>query len=195
MVRRQRPSFSRKDHRRIANSRPAPDLVSGNRVQSADDVNFKKAYYQKYAKALNDCLHGKWSGDKASKIPTQNLENSPLIDRSQTSVQLSAQSSSPNKPAAGLNFPRRGKNGTVAISSDRADGVDPTLEGNKEAIFEIDARIYTHEIGNILATKATVTKAKPFGDALAFGDPNGTGTAKDPDSGATLELCVFGSVP
>ena len=50
-------------------------------------------------------------------------------------------------------------------------------------------RTYFHELGNILSAQIT-------GDARHFGDPNGIGIHyKDPDTGARLEKCIFGSVP
>ena len=95
----------------------------------------------------------------------------------------------------GLPFPTKGPYGTVGINSElwSQDVTDYTREV-LDSIFEDQARTFIHELGNILSYRATKTKTTP-GSYDKFGDPKGIGSGyKDTDSGAKVELCVFGSV-
>jgi hypothetical protein len=81
--------------------------------------------------------------------------------------------------------------GTFSLAGARGHGT-VYIASNLYATISQDEknRTYFHELGNILATKIT-------GDIKGshFGNPNGTGKAKDADTGARLENCIFGSVP
>jgi len=66
----------------------------------------------------------------------------------------------------------------VAISKEEYHDQDRSIKDNYAS--------FVHELGNILATRY-------FHDSLRFGDPNGIGQARDQDTGAKLQRCVFPS--
>jgi len=167
---------------------------SGGGGGPTDPVKFKKELYKQYADKINKCTKEVFGEGIAKKLGQQTFENSPDIDGTKTMANLGALSDNPSQEAAGLPFPTKGKFGTVGINSstwnyeDEAAG-DP---GVQAMLFVAQARIFTHELGNILSYRATKTD-KTKGDYYKFGDPNGLGTNKDKDSGAKFEKCVFGS--
>ena len=110
-------------------------------------------------------------------------------------AELGKQARGRPKYAVGLPFPSKGRFGTIAIANDVLDGLNLSLPGNPEVVFESDARTYTHEIGNILARRVTATKQNPGGDVDKYGAKNKKDledVGNDPDTGATFEKCVFG---
>ena len=112
-------------------------------------------------------------------LPRQTIRNAPELDVSLTQFQLQGYTQA---DATQGTFSLTGKRGygTVYIASD--------LYGMISADERV--RTYFHELGNILAASIT-------GDIQGahYGNPNGIGNAKDPDTGARLETCIFGSVP
>jgi RHS repeat-associated protein len=171
--------------------------IAGHFAQTKDDPKFKKDFYAKYAAALNASIKTIFGKD-SKKIPEQTIGNAPAVDRSQTGTQLANKSIVKGQISAinSLPMPNNGPRGTVAIANDTFKGVDMTLPGNKETVFDSDAHAYTHELGNILSYKVSKTR-RTAGDYNKYGDPNGianSGGYKDKDTGAALEKCVFGTL-
>lgn len=119
----------------------------------------------------------------ASVMPRQTLRNAPELDTSLTQFQLQGYTQAEHTQGT-YGFPGSAGNGTVYIASD--------LYGRLSTDEKV--RTYFHELGNILSHRST------GGNARAFGNPNGIGRSpdkakRDPDTGARLESCIFGSVP
>ena len=144
------------------------------------ESDFIKSVYDSKQKKMNDCIRTVFGSD-ASHISPQSLGNAPGLDTTQSAAKLGAQSDHPNEAAAGLSFPNKGPNGTVAIARDYYYYGPPTPGG-----LAYLQGIYIHELGNILSFKQT-------GSSYSYGDPNGIGRAKDKDTGANFQNCVFPS--
>jgi len=117
----------------------------------------------------------------AKKIPTQTLDMAPDLDVTVNGRDLAKRSDMANKLRSVLSIPdpKKGPNGTVFIQSGAWNSPDYPLDILQGA--------YIHEYGNILAWK--------YGgrDFYKFGDKAGVGNAKDKDTGANFQKCVFPS--
>ncbi|OLE51636.1 MAG: hypothetical protein AUG51_22035 [Acidobacteria bacterium 13_1_20CM_3_53_8] len=148
-------------------------------------------FWRKYGKKLSKCIDEVFRGD-AGAAKVELAKGLPYLDFSQNSRQLGPLSVTGTDlhqatQASGLPSPWDGYAGTIHIASELRRIPD-----------EVN-RIITHETGNILASRVTVTL---YGaeDQTRYGDPNGIGHSHNPrdrdaDTGAKLELCVFGSIP
>jgi RHS repeat-associated protein len=112
----------------------------------------------------------------ALQVPPQTAQNAPFLNRTFTSKQLYAIALShggravQTQAVAGFSDPFKGPNGTIYMSKNTQ--INPF-------------RIYAHELANTL-------DARMFGSQRTFGHvPNELNN--DPDTGATVELSMFGS--
>lgn len=102
-------------------------------------------------------------------------------------IKLSSQAGSGHAGAEGLPDPNKGPNGTIYIASD----FWASYMNRAPSRF---CPLYFHELGNILSYRLTSLKYPPPPSYVKYGNPNGIGEAKDTDTGAKLQLCIFGRV-
>jgi RHS repeat-associated protein len=145
-------------------------------------LNFYKNHQGQIDRCINKVFGQLWNGtpDIAAMImERQTIKNAPELDVTVSQGALSVYTGDPAVQGTFSLVSELG-NGTAYIASD----LYATISQDEKV------RTYFHELGNILAAKAT-------GDIKGshFGDPHGIGKAKDPDTGARLEKCIFKSVP
>jgi hypothetical protein len=150
--------------------------------------SLRQLVYILYEAKINECVKSVF-GKTPKKIPKQTFKNSPAIDISQTGEQLYDQAdhsanSSTVHSAQGLNFPRRGRNGTVAIA--KGSYTDNSLLQ--------DEGIYVHELGNILGARYGLDRTnRKYGVPQNPEGTGGVGDAHDVDNGAHFQKCVLPS--
>ncbi len=131
-------------------------------------------------KRINDCLK-QLMGQHFKQVGEQTLANAPKIDARLTSPQIQARFRMTRVPyAAGV--PYLGRYGTIFIGSEYFNNPSE-WESTTDSSLAGDTRMqnaYIHELGNILAYRAS------GGNYYLFGDRN----ASDTDSGYQLQLCV-----
>jgi YD repeat-containing protein len=156
------------------NPAPRPDLPGWVR-------DFYKKHQGQIDRCINKVFGQLWNGTPdvaATVMARQTIKNAPELDVTISQGPLSVYT---GDPATQGTFSLTGSlgHGTVYIASNLYGTISQD-ERN---------RTYFHELGNILSAQIT-------GDARHFGDPRGIGTHYlDPDTGARLEKCIFGSVP
>lgn len=155
---------------------PRPDLPSWVR-------DFFKKHQGQIDRCINRVFGQLWNGtpdNGATVLPRQTIGNAPELEVSLTQFQLQGYTQQADTQGTFSLTGSRG-HGTVYISSDLYAKIS----------MDEKVRTYFHELGNILSTSLTGTM-----QGSLYGNPNGTGTHyKDPDTGARLEKCIFGSVP
>src|SRR5437588_4246182 len=156
------------------NSAPRPDLP-----------DWVGDFYKKHQGQIDRCINrvfGQLSNgtpDLAAMVMArQTIKNAPELNVTTPQGVLYLYTNEPNTQ------------GTFFLASNLGYGTVYIAQELYTAISQDERnRTYFHELGNILSAQIT-------GDARHFGDPNGIGIHyKDPDTGARLEKCIFGSVP
>jgi RHS repeat-associated protein len=130
---------------------------------------------------INNCLK-KLMGANFSRVGVQTLANAPKIDARLTSRQIKNRFRMTGPPPFATGVPYIGSYGTVFIGREYFNNPvwwDPTTDLTKAGSSYMQNAVI-HELGNILAYRAS------GGNYYLFGDPN----ASDTDSGYQLQRCV-----
>jgi hypothetical protein len=120
------------------------------------------------------------SSGKLRRIPTQTFDIAPALDVTVNGRELAKRSDMAGRirSVIAIPEPKKGPHGTVFIQSGAWN-----LPGYPLDVLQ---GAYIHEYGNILAYKHG-------GNFYKFGDKAGVGNAKDKDTGANFQRCVFPS--
>ena len=142
----------------------------------------KMSFYVQHGTLLNQCIHTVFGAD-ASQIPTQTMNNAPILNTTKNQDQLTAMAGT---PAVAWNQPYAGPHGTVFISKELYNS---TGSNTLNAIYGT----YAHELANILDERLNppgTTGGQPYG--RTYGNP--FEPEGDSDTGAQVEICMFGSM-
>ena len=145
----------------------------------------KQQFYAQHGQDFNNCIQQVFGAD-ANQIPPQTIQNAPVLNATLPEWTLGGPDQCPvaGHLADGCNAPNSGPKGTVFVSSNMFWSNEPNV---MNAIYGT----YAHELGNILDANLNPpgTSGQPY--ERTYGNPQEP--EGDPDTGAQVEICLFGT--
>jgi len=138
--------------------------------------NVKKGFFDTQSRLFAGCL-----ADNAgkAKVPQQTAADSPKINAAKNSHQLQAVAKAPFGVQGFHAYPLSSQ-GTIYIASDFFN------TGGANQVFA-NYGTYAHELADMVSGQTT-------GDETSFGDPPNDNNGGDTDSGAAVEVCMYGAL-